>query len=89
MERGGALIHKHFQMVVKGNFTSLPVLNKKIKVCLGWYASPSMVHVGSCKKMRDEGLHTLKGMIGYHMKDNGGIREVWKDGFEQSNESLS
>ena len=26
-ERGGALMHKHFQMVMKGNFTSPPVLN--------------------------------------------------------------
>ena len=29
VERGGALTHKHFQMLVKGNFSSLPVLNKK------------------------------------------------------------
>ena len=54
-----------------GNFTSLPVLNKKIEVYLGWYASPLMGHVVSCKKLGDEGLHTLKGVIGYYMKDNG------------------
>lgn len=30
----GALTHKHLQMVVKGNFVSLPVLKKKIKLCL-------------------------------------------------------
>ena len=29
LERGGALMHKHFQMLVKGNFNSLLVLNKK------------------------------------------------------------
>lgn len=29
VERGGALTHKHFQMVVKGNFTNLQVLNMK------------------------------------------------------------
>ena len=35
VEHGGALIYKHFQMVVKGNFSSLPVLNKKIKNLFG------------------------------------------------------
>lgn len=29
MERGGALTHKHFQVIVKGNGTRLPMLNKK------------------------------------------------------------
>lgn len=27
MEKGGALMHKHFEMVMKGNCTRLPVLN--------------------------------------------------------------
>jgi hypothetical protein len=27
VERGGVLVHKRFQMVVKGNFSSPPVLN--------------------------------------------------------------
>ena len=58
-------------MVVKGNFSSLPVLSKKIKICLGWDVSPLMDHVVPCKKLRDEGLHTFKGMLGYCMKDNG------------------
>ena len=71
VERGGALTHKHFQMMVKGNFTSLLVLNKKTKVCLGWDASPLMGRVVSCKKLTDEGLQILKAMIEYYMKDNG------------------
>ena len=30
VDHGGVLLmHKHFQMMVKGNFSSLPVLNKK------------------------------------------------------------
>jgi len=33
--KGGVLTHKHFQVVVKGNFSDLQVLNKKIKTCLG------------------------------------------------------
>ena len=53
MEHGGALTHKHFQMVMKGN---PPVLNKKIKVCLGW--DVTVGHVVSGKRLRDEGLHT-------------------------------
>lgn len=59
VERGGALTHKHFQMMVKGNFSSLLVLNKQIKVCLGWDGNPPT------------GLHMFKGMISYCMKDNG------------------
>ena len=65
VERGGALTYKHFQMMVKGNFTSLLVLNKKIKVRLGWNVSPPTNQVISCKKLRDEGLHTLLDMMGY------------------------
>lgn len=33
VERGGALMHKHFHMVVKGNSSSLLVLHKKFKIC--------------------------------------------------------
>lgn len=58
-ERGGALIHKHFQMVVKGNFSSVPVLNKKIKVALGWEDNSLVGHVVSCKKLRFEGLYSF------------------------------
>ena len=55
MECGGSLTYKHFQMIVKGIFTSLPGLNKKIKVCLGWDGSPPTGHVVSFKRLRDEG----------------------------------
>lgn len=51
VERGGALTHKHFKMVVKGNFSSLPMLNKKIKIALGWDANPCMGHVEIYKKL--------------------------------------
>ena len=64
-------MHKHFQIIVKGNVGSVPVLNKKIKVCLGWDVSPPTCHVVSCKRLRDEGLHAFFGMIGYCMKNNG------------------
>lgn len=69
--RGWCIYPQAFQMVVKGNFGSLLVLNKKIEVCMGWDVSPPMGHVVSCKKLRDKGLHTFKGMIGYCMKNNG------------------
>ena len=71
MERGGALTHEHFQKMVKGDFASFPVLNKTLKVCLEWDESALMGHVVSCKKCKDGDLHTLKGMIGYCMNDNG------------------
>ena len=47
-------------------FSSLPVLNKKIKVCLGWDASPPMDHAVPWKKLRDEGFAFV-----YCMKDSG------------------
>lgn len=58
-------------MVTKGNYTSLPMLSKKIKVCFGWDESPPTNHVVSCKSLRNKGLHTYLGMVGYCMKDNG------------------
>ena len=58
-------------MVVKGNFSSLHMLNKKIEVVVGWHENPLIGHVVSCKKMRDEGFHNFLDMVGYCMKDNG------------------
>ena len=31
---------------------------------------PNECHVVSCKRLRDESLHTFRGMVGYWMKDN-------------------
>ena len=45
IEHNNALTHKHFQMTVKGNFSSLLVLNKKIKVCLSWDECPPIGHI--------------------------------------------
>jgi hypothetical protein len=45
------------------------VFNKKIKVCLGGHDHPMTGHVMSCKRLRDKGLHTFLGMVGYCMKD--------------------
>jgi hypothetical protein len=65
LERSGALMHNHFQMVVKRIFSSLPVLNKKIKVCLARGGSPPVGHALSCERLRDKGLHIFLGMVGY------------------------
>lgn len=68
---GGILVHKHFQVIVKGNFSSLPVLYKKIKGVLGMGCeSTPACHVVSCERLRDEGLHIFLGMVGYSMKNN-------------------
>ena len=64
LECGGAVMHKHFQMMVKGNFSILPLLNKKIKVCLGWDEKPVTCHVVCCKRLRNEGFNMLLGMLG-------------------------
>lgn len=70
VERGGALTHKHFQMVFKGKFSSFHVLNNKIKVALVWHVDLPMDCVVSCKTLRGEGLHLFKGIVGYCMKGN-------------------
>lgn len=57
--------------MVKGDFSTLPLLNKKIKFGLCWDVNPHTSHVMSCKKLRDEGLPTFLGMVGCCMKDNG------------------
>lgn len=49
VERVGVLTHKHFRMMVKGNFASLLVLNKIIIVCLGWDEIMPTCHVASYK----------------------------------------
>jgi hypothetical protein len=64
VEHGGAFTHKYFQRNLKGNFSSLIVLKKKIKVCLRWDESPCTSHVVSCKRLRDEGLQTFKRWLG-------------------------
>lgn len=38
---------------------------------MGWDESPPTNHVGSCKRLKDEGLCTFKGMVGYFMQDKG------------------
>lgn len=55
----------------EGEFSCLPILHKKMKVCLSWDVSPRTGHVVFCKKLRDEDLHSFKGMIGYCVKGNG------------------
>jgi hypothetical protein len=62
-------MHKCFHIIVKGNVGSVLVLNKKIKVCLGWDPSPPTCHVVSCERLRDEGLHAFLGMVGYCMHE--------------------
>lgn len=71
VKRGGALTHKHFKMVVKGNFNSLPMLNKKSRLLWGGM----QIHAwGTLKfirnyKMRD--YISFLGRMGYCVKDNG------------------
>lgn len=45
----------------EGEFSRLPILHKKIKVCLSWDVSSRLGHVVFCKKLRDEDLHSFKG----------------------------
>ena len=71
VEKRGALTHKHFHIVFKGNFSNLPMLDKKINVALVWDANPPLRHVVCCKNWTCKGLHNFLCMVGYSMKDNG------------------
>lgn len=61
-----------FQMVVKWKFyKSSNIRIRKSKFVWDGMRVCPWGSVVSCKKLRDEGLHALKGMIGYCTKDNG------------------
>ena len=58
-----------FQNGGQGEFNNPHVLNKKMKVCLRWHENLATKYVVPRKKLRDEGLHTFLGMVGYCMKE--------------------
>ena len=69
--RGGVLMHNHFQMVVEGNFSSLPVLNQNMQSFIwGEMRILQWVMWFLARGGKDEGLHTFLGMAWCWMKDN-------------------
>ncbi|MCO5600128.1 hypothetical protein L7F22_054236 [Adiantum nelumboides] len=71
VERGGTLLHLHLQMVVRMWSTSLVAINKMVKNYLGWANAPPPGGIVICRALTQRRLHTLEGIIGYCLKDNG------------------
>jgi len=71
--RGGALSRLRLQMVCQMMASSATVVSKRIKTHLGWDkpgAAPMGHHILT-KTLRNTGLHTFIGMLGYCIKDQG------------------
>ena len=73
IERGGALSRLHLQMVCRLVTSSTAMVSKLIKTYLGWNdvkKAPVGHHILT-KTLRNTGLHTFIGMLGYYIKDKG------------------
>ena len=73
IERGGALSRLHLQMVCRLVTSSTIVVSKLIKTYLGWNdvkKAPVGHHILT-KTLRNIGVHTFIGMLGYCIKDKG------------------
>lgn len=68
LERGGTLMHLHIQAVIRLHIASASEATKLIKRHLGWADADSACPPGAMvlsRKLRNKGLHTWHGMIGY------------------------
>lgn len=65
VERGGALLHLDFQMVVRVLASSIITMNKIMKRALGW----DQQGIVMCQHLKQKQLHTFHGMVDYCLKD--------------------
>jgi hypothetical protein len=75
VEKGGTLSQRHVQGVVRVVAASANVVSRIIREALMWvrgrHADVPAGATVMCKTLRNTGLHTFSGMIGYCMKDEG------------------
>lgn len=69
LERGGALFHLHFQMVICISAKSIVTVNRLIKRYMGWDKDRPVAAVVMCQAFKQRNLHTYQGMLGYGTKD--------------------
>ncbi|MCO5571067.1 hypothetical protein L7F22_024798 [Adiantum nelumboides] len=69
VERGGMAFNLQFQMVVRIWSTSLVAVNKKVKEYLGWDKCKPPGSIVLCHALKQHGMHTFQGMVGYCLKD--------------------
>jgi hypothetical protein len=75
IERGGALLRLHLQMVCRIVASTAIMVSKLIRTYLGWNKdqNPPAGHHILTKALRNTSLHTYVGMLGYCLKDKGKI----------------
>ena len=75
IERGGAFLRLHLQMVCHIVASTAIMVNKLIRTYLGWNKdqNPPTGHHILTKALRNTGLHTYVRMLGYCLKDKGEI----------------
>lgn len=69
VERGGATFHLHFQAIARIQAESMIAISRVIKEYLGWDKNVPVGGVVMCRSLKNTGLHTFHGLIGYCMKD--------------------
>jgi hypothetical protein len=75
IERGGALLRLYLQMVCRILASIAIMVSKLIRTYLGWNKdqNPPAWHHILTKVLRNTGLYTYVGMLGYCLKDKGKI----------------
>jgi hypothetical protein len=75
IERGGAFLRLHLQMVCGIVASTAIMVSKLIRTYLGWNKdqNPPTGHHVLMKALRNTGLHTYVGILGYCLKDKGKI----------------
>ncbi|KAL2610821.1 hypothetical protein R1flu_022513 [Riccia fluitans] len=71
LERGDAFLQLHVQGMVRVKTSSTRILKREIKEVIGWESNPPVGGSMCLKSLRDKGLHTIIGLIGYCPKDEG------------------
>ncbi|KAL2649541.1 hypothetical protein R1flu_017669 [Riccia fluitans] len=72
LERGDAFLQLHLQGMLRAKSSSTTILKWEIKEVIGWQSNPPVGGSVCLKSLREKGLHTVIGLIGYCLKDEGG-----------------
>ncbi|KAL2649806.1 hypothetical protein R1flu_017934 [Riccia fluitans] len=71
LERGDAFLQLHLQGMMRVKTSSTRILKREIKDVIGWESNPPVGGSVCLKSLREKGLHTVIGLVGYCLKDEG------------------
>ncbi|KAL2613580.1 hypothetical protein R1flu_025272 [Riccia fluitans] len=71
LERGDAFLQLHLQGMLRAKSSSMTILKREIKEVIGWQWNLPVGGSVCLKSLREKGLHTVIGLIGYCLKDEG------------------